>query len=93
MIIKLKIEGQTKKQKPHVGKLQNSNQNLTLSWVSIIGLQELRFYCDLNLYIISDVVHGKVVLALDLILVLKSKVSYFFCGTTINKVSFLGECI
>ena len=43
VIIKLKIEGQTIYRKPHAAKLQNSNQNSTLSWVSLIGLQELRF--------------------------------------------------
>ena len=41
--IKLKIEGQTIYRKPRAAKLQNSNQNSTLSWVSLIGLQELRF--------------------------------------------------
>ena len=43
VIIKLKIEGQTIYRKPDATKLQNSNQNSTLSWVSLIGLQELRF--------------------------------------------------
>ena len=42
VIINLKIEGQTIYRKPHAAKLQNSNQNFTLSWVSLIGLQELR---------------------------------------------------
>ena len=42
VIIKLKIEGQTIYRKPHAAKLQN-RQNSTLSWVSLIGLQELRF--------------------------------------------------
>ena len=41
--LKLKIEGQTIYRKPQAAKLQNSNQNSTLSWVSLIGLQELRF--------------------------------------------------
>ena len=31
-IIKLRIEGQTIYRKPHAAKLQNSNQNSTLSW-------------------------------------------------------------
>ena len=43
VIIKLKIEDQTIYRKPHAVKLQNSNQNSTLSWVGQIGLQELRF--------------------------------------------------
>ena len=42
VIIKLKIEGQTIYRKPHAAKLQN-RQNSTLSWVSLIRLQELRF--------------------------------------------------
>ena len=52
-LIKLKIEGQTIYRKPHAAKLQNSNQNSTLSWVSLIRLQELRFWGDLNLYIFN----------------------------------------
>ena len=50
--LKLKIEGQTRYRKHHAAKLQNSNQDSTLFWVSLIGLQELRFEGDLNLYII-----------------------------------------
>ena len=42
-MIKLKIEAQTIYKKPHAAKLQNSKQNSILSWVSLIGLQELRF--------------------------------------------------
>ena len=53
VIIKLKIEGQTTYSKPHAAKLQKSNQNSFLSSVSLIGLQELRFWGDLNLYFIS----------------------------------------
>ena len=49
VIIKLKIEGQKIYRKPT--KLQNSNQNSTLSWVSLIGLQELCFFGGLSLYI------------------------------------------
>ena len=36
VIIKLKLECQTIYRKPHAAKLQNSNQNITLSWVSLI---------------------------------------------------------
>ena len=43
VIIELKIEGQTIYRKLHAAKLQNSNRNSTLSWVSLIRLQELRF--------------------------------------------------
>ena len=42
-VLKIEIEGQTINRKPHAAKLQNSNQNSTLSWVSLIRLQELRF--------------------------------------------------
>ena len=42
VIVKLKIEGQAIYRKPHAAKLQN-RQNSTLSWVSLIGLQELHF--------------------------------------------------
>ena len=43
VVIELRIEGQTIYRKSHAAKLQNSNQNSTLSWVCLIGLQELRF--------------------------------------------------
>ena len=43
VIIKLKIEGLTIYRNPCAAKLQNSNQNSTLSWVGLIGLQELPF--------------------------------------------------
>ena len=36
------FEGQTINRKRHTAKLQNSNQNSKF-WVSLIGLQELRF--------------------------------------------------
>ena len=51
VIIKLKLEGKTIYKKPHVEKFENSNQNSTLSWVSVIGLQKHRFQGELNLYI------------------------------------------
>ena len=46
------FEGQTINRKRHAANLQNSNQNSILFWFSLIGLQELCFYGDLNLYII-----------------------------------------
>ena len=42
---------QTIYRKPHAVKVQNLNQNSTLSLVSLARLQELRFQGDLNLYI------------------------------------------
>ena len=55
MLIKLKIEGQTIYRKPHAAKLKKSNS--ILSWISLIGLQELRFKGDLNLYIIINIIN------------------------------------
>ena len=46
VIITPKIEGQTRYRAPHL-KVLNWNQNSTLYWVSLNGLQELRFYGDL----------------------------------------------
>ena len=46
--LKIHVEGQTIYRNPRATKLQNSNQNSTLSWVNLIGLQELRFQVELN---------------------------------------------
>ena len=52
VIIKLRIEAKQNTENL-TAKLQNSNQNSSLSWVSLIRLQELRFQGDLNLYVIN----------------------------------------
>ena len=56
-MIKLKIEAKQHTENLTT-KLQNSNPNWTLSWVSLIKLQELHFYGGLNLYIIPAHMFG-----------------------------------